>query len=86
MRSRLPFHIIRDDQDKNDFANRMNLMFPDAEKKCISNSFRRMENIMNHNKDFAEWHKDTDPDYKIAREFYDKLKKMTEYKRTFYFA
>nr|WP_287897722.1 hypothetical protein [Prevotella sp.] len=80
------FHIIRDDQDKNDFANRMNLMFPDAEKKCISNSFRRMENIMNHNKDFAEWHKDTDPDYKIAREFYDKLKKMTEYKRTFYFA
>lgn len=80
------FHIIRDDQDKNDFANRMNLMFPDAEKKCISNSFRRMENIMNHNKDFAEWHKDTDPDYKIAREFYDKLKKMNEYKRTFYFA
>lgn len=80
------FHIIRDDQDKNDFANRMNLMFPDAEKKCISNSFRRMENIMNHNKDFAEWHKDTDPDYKIAREFYDKLKKMNEYKRTFCFA
>lgn len=41
---------------------------------------------MNHNKDFAEWHKDTDPDYKIAREFYDKLKKMNEYKRTFCFA
>lgn len=80
------FRIIRDDQDKNAFAARMNQMFPDAEKKCISNSFRRMENIMNHNKDFAEWHKDTDPDYKIAREFYDKLKIMNEYKRTFYFA
>ena len=80
------FHIIRDDQDKNDFANRMNLMFPDAEKKCISNSFRRMENIMNHNKDFAEWHKDTDPDYKIARELYYKLKNTNEYKRTFCFA
>ena len=80
------FRIIRDDQDKNAFADRMNQMFPDAEKKCISNSFRRMENIMNHNKDFAEWHKDTDPDYKIAREFYDKLKKMNEYKRTFCFA
>lgn len=80
------FRIIRDDQDKNAFADRMNQMFPDAEKKCISNSFRRMENIMNHNKDFAEWHKDTDPDYKIAREFYDKLKIMNEYKRTFYFA
>ena len=79
------FHITRDDQNKNAFANRMNLMFPDAEKKCICNSFRRMENIMNHNKDFAEWHKETDPDYKIARELYYKLKNTNEYKRTFCF-
>ena len=64
----------------------MNLMFPDAEKKCISNSFRRLENIMNHNKDFAEWHKDTDPDYKITLTLYDKLKNTEEYKRTFCFA
>ena len=80
------FRIIRDDQDKNDFAKRMNLMFPDVEKKCISNSFRRLENIMNHNKDFAEWHKDTDPDYKITLTLYDKLKNTEEYKRTFCFA
>ena len=79
------FRIIRDDQDKNDFAKRMNLMFPDVEKKCISNSFRRLENIMNHNKDFAEWHKDTDPDYKITLTLYDKLKNTEEYKRTICF-
>lgn len=79
------FRIIRDDQDKNAFADRMNLMFPDAEKKCISNSFRRMENIMNHNKDFAEWHKNTDPDYKITLTLYDKLKNTEEYKRTICF-
>ena len=79
------FRIIRDDQDKNAFADRMNLMFPDAEKKCISNSFRRMENIMNHNKDFAEWHKNTAPDYKITLTLYDKLKNTEEYKRTICF-
>ena len=79
------FHMVRDDQDKNAFAARMNLMFPDAEKKCISNSFRRMENIMNHNKDFAEWHKNTDPDYKITLTLYDKLKNTEEYKRTICF-
>ena len=79
------FHMVRDDQDKNAFAARMNQMFPDAEKKCISNSFRRMENIMNHNKDFAEWHKNTDPDYKITLTLYDKLKNTEEYKRTICF-
>ena len=41
---------------------------------------------MNHNKDFAEWHKDTDPDYKITLTLYDKLKNTEEYKRTFCFA
>lgn len=77
------FHIIKDDQDKKDFEKRMNLMFPDAQKKCISESFRKLETQMNHNLHFANWLKDTDPDYSLARELYEKLKVIEEYKRAF---
>ena len=77
------FHIIKDDQDKKDFEKRMNLMFPDAQKKCISESFRKLETQMNHNLHFANWLMDTDPDYSLARELYEKLKVIEEYKRAF---
>ena len=77
------FHIIKDDQDKKDFEKRMNLMFSDAQKKCISESFRKLETQMNHNQHFSYWLKDTDPDYSLARELYEKLTVIEEYKRTF---
>lgn len=77
------FHIIKDDQDKKDFEKRMNLMFPDAQKKCISESFRKLETQMNHNLHFANWLMDTDPDYSLARKLYEKLKVIEEYKRAF---
>lgn len=80
------FRIIRDDQDKNAFADRMNQMFPDAEKKCISESFRKMETQMNHNKDFMQWYKDSDPDYNTAFDLHLKLKDEKEYKRDFCYA
>lgn len=80
------FHIIKDDQDKTAFADRMNLMFPDAEKKCISESFRKLETQMNHNKDFTQWYKDTDPDYHTAFELHAKLKNEKDYKRDFCYA
>lgn len=80
------FRIIRDDQDKNAFADRMNQMFPDAEKKCVSESFRKMETQMNHNKDFMQWYKDSDPDYNTAFDLHLKLKDEKEYKRDFCYA
>ena len=80
------FHMVRDDQDKNAFAARMNQMFPDAEKKCISESFRKMETQMNHNKDFMQWYKDSDPDYNTAFDLHLKLKDEKEYKRDFCYA
>ena len=83
---RYTFHMVRDDQDKNAFAARMNQMFPDAEKKCISESFRKMETQMNHNKDFMQWYKDSDPDYNTAFDLHLKLKDEKEYKRDFCYA
>ena len=80
------FHMVRDDQDKNAFAARMNQMFPDAEKKCVSESFRKMETQMNHNKDFMQWYKDSDPDYNTAFDLHLKLKDEKEYKRDFCYA
>ena len=80
------FHMVRDDQDKNAFAARMNQMFPDAEKKCISESFRKMETQMNHNKDFMQWYKDSDPDYNTAFDLHLKLKDEKGYKRDFCYA
>ena len=79
---RYTFHIIRDDQDKNAFAARMNLMFPDAEKKCVVESFRKQETQKNHNRHFSEWLEGSDPDYHTAQDLYYKLEKMEDYKRS----
>lgn len=75
------FHMVRDNQDKAAFAARMNLMFPDAEKKCVVESFRKQETQKNHNHHFSEWLEGSDPDYKIAQSLYEKLKKTEDYKR-----
>ena len=76
------FHIVRDNQDKAAFAARMNLMFPEVEKKCVVESFRKQETQMNHNRPFDEWLKDSDPDYHTAKSLYEKLKKTEEYNRS----
>lgn len=76
------FHMVKEGKDKNAFAARMNLMFPDVEKKCVVDSFRKQENQKNHNLHFSEWLADSDPDYHIAHELYYKLKKMEDYKRS----
>ena len=76
------FHMVRDDQDKAAFAARMNLMFPDAEKKCVVESFRKQETQKNHNHHFSEWLEGSDPDYHTAQDLYYKLKKMEDYKRS----
>mgnify|MGYP006982567237 CR=1 FL=1 len=76
------FHMVRDNQDKAAFAARMNLMFPDAEKKCVVESFRKQETQKNHNHHFSEWLEGSDPDYKIAQSLYEKLKKTEDYKRS----
>lgn len=75
------FDMIRENQDKNDFAERMESMFKDVEVKCVVNSFRRQENKMNHNKHFSKWFKDTDPDYPIAESLFRKLKLKDRYRR-----
>lgn len=76
------FHMVRDNQDKAAFAARMNLMFPDAEKKCVVESSRKQETQKNHNHHFSEWLEGSDPDYKIAQSLYEKLKKTEDYKRS----
>lgn len=75
------FDMIRENQDKNDFAERMESMFKDVEVKCVVNSFRRQENKLNHNKHFSKWFKDTDPDYPIAESLFRKLKLKDRYRR-----
>ena len=75
------FDMIRENQDKNDFAERMESMFKDVEVKCVVNSFRRQENKLNHNKHFSKWFKDTDPDYSIAESLFRKLKLKDRYRR-----
>jgi hypothetical protein len=75
------FDMIRENQDKNDFAERMESMFKDVEVKCVVNSFRRQENKLNHNKHFSKWFKDTDPDYPIAESLFRKLKMKDRYRR-----
>ena len=75
------FDMIRENQDKNDFAERMESMFKDVEVKCVVNSFRRQENKLNHNKHFSKWFKDTDPDYPIAESLFRKLKLKERYRR-----
>ena len=73
--------MVKEDKDKSAFAARMNLMFPDVEKKCVVESFRKQETQMNHNRPFDEWLAESDKDYSKAQELYDKLKKEEEYKR-----
>lgn len=73
--------MIRENQDKNDFAERMESMFKDVEVKCVVNSFRRQEHKLNHNKHFSKWFKDTDPDYPIAESLFRKLKLKDRYRR-----
>ncbi len=75
------FDMTRENQDKNDFAERMESMFKDVEVKCVVNSFRRQENKLNHNKHFSKWFKDTDPDYPIAESLFRKLKLKDRYRR-----
>ena len=75
------FQMVKEGKDKNSFATRMNLMFPDVEKKCVVESFRKQETQMNHNRHFSEWLAESDKDYSKAHELYDKLKKEEEYKR-----
>ena len=76
------FHIVKDDQDKNAFASRMNLMFPEVEKKCVVDSFRKQETQKNHNHHFSEWLAESDADYNIAKELYYKLKEKEKYTRS----
>lgn len=76
------FHMVRDNQDKAAFAARMNLMFPDAEKKCVVESFRKQETQKNHNRHFSEWLEGSDPDYHTAQDLYYKLAKRDEYMRS----
>lgn len=76
------FHMVRDNQDKAAFAARMNLMFPDAEKKCVVESFRKQETQKNHNHHFSEWLEGSDPDYHTAQDLYNKLAKRDEYMRS----
>ena len=76
------FHMVRENQDKAAFAARMNLMFPDAEKKCVVESFRKQETQMNHNHHFSEWLEGSDPDYHTAQDLYYKLAKRDGYMRS----
>ena len=76
------FRIVKDDQDKNAFASRMAVMFPEVEKKCVVESFRKQETQLNHNRHFSEWLKDSDADYNIAKELYYKLKEKEKYTRS----
>lgn len=77
------FHMVKEGKDKNAFAARMNLMFPDVEKKCVVDSFRKQETQKNHNRHFSEWLADSDPDYHIAHELYYKLAKREDFMRSF---
>ena len=76
------FHMVKEGKDMNAFAARMNLMFPEVEKKCVVESFRKQETLLNHNRHFSEWLAESDHDYKMAHELYCKLKKTEDYKRS----
>ena len=75
-------HLIKEGQTKNNFVNRMNLMFPDCEKKCKIDSIRKLETKRNHNQYFSEWFP-SDKDYSIAESLYKKLKDKGKYKKDF---
>lgn len=74
--------MVKEGKDKNAFAARMTLMFPDVEKKCVVDSFRKQENQKNHNRHFSEWLSESDHDYAMAYDLYCKLKKTEDYKRS----
>ena len=77
------FHMVKEDKDKSAFAARMNLMFPEVEKRCVVESFRKQETQMNHNRPFDEWLADSDPDYHTAQDLYYKLENKDGYMRSF---
>ena len=77
------FHMVKEDKDKSAFAARMNLMFPEVEKRCVVESFRKQETQMNHNRPFDEWLEGSDPDYHTAQELYYKLEKREDFMRSF---
>ncbi len=74
------FEIIRREAKMNDFAERMSLMFPDAPKKCVVESFRKQANKKIHKCHFSKWLK-TDPDYAMAKNLYEKLNNKEWYER-----
>ena len=74
-------NMIREGQEKSDFAKRMNQMFEDAEVACNVESFRKQENKLNHNRHFSLWQKETDPDYLTAESLFRKLKEADFYRR-----
>ena len=75
------FNMIREGQEKSDFAKRMNQMFEEAEVACNVESFRKQENKLNHNRHFSLWQKGTDPDYLTAESLFRKLKEADYYRR-----
>ena len=75
------FNMVREGQEKSDFAKRMNQMFEDAEVACNVESFRKQENKLNHNRHFSHWQKETDPDYLTAESLFRKLKEADFYRR-----
>lgn len=77
---RYTFEMIKEGMDKNDFAERMKLMFPKAEKKCVVESFRKKEPQNYHNCHFSKWDA-TETDYPIAKSLYEKLKNKNAYNR-----
>lgn len=72
--------IIRDGITKAQFSERMLQMFPNVEKRCVEDSFRKFENKQNHNRHFSEWY-ESDPDYQIANRLNELLKEKERYKR-----
>ena len=75
------FNMIREGQEKSDFAKRMNQMFEEAEVACNVESFRKQENRLNHNRHFSLWQKGTDHDYLTAESLFRKLKEADFYRR-----
>lgn len=75
------FNMIREGQEKSDFAKRMNQMLEEAEVACNVESFRKQENKLNHNRHFSHWQKETDPDYLTAESLFRKLKEADFYRR-----
>lgn len=75
------FDMVKDGQSMKDFEQRMELMFPKAEKPCRYESIRRPGK--NHSMNFSKWQKD-DKDYPIAEKLYEKLKQKKMYKKDLY--